>query len=155
MTARLDTIGLSRNDVMTLASIVEKEARVPEERPVIAGVYMNRLRQGMLLQADPTVQYALPAHQTRLLYRHLRVKSDYNTYIKKGLPPGPIASPGKPSIMAALYPAQVPYRFFVAFPDGHHEFRTDLKGHEQAKALARKAWDSLDLARRADTTRAK
>jgi UPF0755 protein len=139
-TARLDTIGLTRNDVLTLASIVEKEAKLPEERAVIAGVYMNRLRQGMLLQADPTVQYALPAHQTRLLYRHLRVKSDYNTYIKKGLPPGPIAAPGKASIVAALYPAQVPYRYFVAFPDGHHEFRTTVGQHEAIVREARKAW---------------
>ena len=139
-TARLDTIGLTRNDVLTLASIVEKEARLPQERPVIAGVYMNRLRQGMLLQADPTVQYALPAHQPRLLYRHLRVKSDYNTYIKKGLPPGPIAAPGKASIIAALYPAQVPYRYFVAFPDGHHEFRATAAQHEAIVREARKAW---------------
>jgi UPF0755 protein len=139
-TARLDTIGLARNDVMTLASIVEKEAKLPQERPVIAGVYMNRLRQGMLLQADPTVQYALPAHQTRLLFKHLKVKSDYNTYIRKGLPPGPIASPGKPSIVAALYPAQVPYRYFVAFPDGHHEFRTTIAQHEAIVKEARKAW---------------
>jgi UPF0755 protein len=139
-TARLDTIGLTRNDVMTLASIVEKEARLPEERPVIAGVYMNRLRVGMLLQADPTVQYALPSHQTRLLYKHLRVKSPYNTYMRKGLPPGPIASPGKPSILAALYPAQVPYKYFVAFPDGHHEFRTTQSQHEAAVRDARKAW---------------
>ena len=139
-TARLDTIGLARNDVMTLASIVEKEAKLPQERPVIAGVYMNRLRQGMLLQADPTVQYALPEHQTRLLFKHLKVKSDYNTYIRKGLPPGPIASPGKPSIVAALYPAQVPYRYFVAFPDGHHEFRATITQHEAIVKEARKAW---------------
>lgn len=139
-TARLDTIGLTRNDVLTLASIVEKEARLPPERPVIAGVYMNRLRQGMLLQADPTVQYALPAHQTRLLYKHLRVKSPYNTYMNKGLPPGPIASPGRASIEAALYPAQVPYRYFVAFPDGHHEFRATIAQHEAAVRESRKAW---------------
>lgn len=139
-TARLDTIGLNRNDVMTLASIVEAEARVPEERPVIAGVYMNRLRQGMLLQADPTVQYALPERQSRLLFKHLRVKSDYNTYIRKGLPPGPIASPGKPSIIAALYPAQVPYKYFVAFPDGHHEFRATQAQHDAIVRESRKAW---------------
>src|SRR3569832_995576 len=96
LTARLDIIGMSRHDVLTLASIVEKEAKLPQEREVIAGVYMNRLRDGMLLQADPTVQYALPEHQTRLLYKHLKVKSDYNTYIRPGLPPGPIASPGRP-----------------------------------------------------------
>ena len=154
-TARLDTIHLSRNDVLTLASIVEKEARLSEERPVIAAVYLNRMRDGVLLQADPTVQYALGKHVTRVLYKDLEVESPYNTYKHKGLPPGPIASPGKPSIEAALYPANVPYQYFVAFPDGHHEFRRDLKGHEQAKLAARKAWDSLDLARRTDSARIK
>jgi UPF0755 protein len=154
-TARLDTIHLSRNDIMALASIVEKEARLPEERPVIAAVYLNRLRTGMLLQADPTVQYALGKHVARVYYKDLEVDSPYNTYKHKGLPPGPIASPGRASIEAALYPANVPYVYFVAFPDGHHEFRGDLKGHEQAKAAARKAWDSVDVARRADSTRSK
>jgi UPF0755 protein len=101
---------------------------------------MNRLRAGMLLQADPTVQYVLPSHVTRLLYKDLRVKSKYNTYIHKGLPPGPIASPGAPSIIAALWPANVPYRFFVAFPDGHHEFRVTMAQHEQIVGEARKAW---------------
>jgi UPF0755 protein len=150
-TARLDTIGLSRHDILTLASIVEKEARLPQERPVIAAVYMNRLRQGMLLQADPTVQYALPEHQPRLLYRHLRVKSDYNTYIRKGLPPGPIASPGQPSIVAALYPAQVPYKYFVAFPDGHHEFRVTAAQHEAIVGEARRAWATYRRQRAADS----
>jgi UPF0755 protein len=156
-TARLDTIHLSRNDVMTLASLVEKEARVPEERPVIAAVYLNRLREGVLLQADPTVQYALGKHVARVLYKDLEVDSPYNTYKHKGLPPGPIASPGKPSIEAALYPANVPYKYFVAFPDGHHEFRKDLAAHELAVAQARRAWDSLDAAggRRGDTLRPK
>jgi UPF0755 protein len=154
-TARLDTLHLSRNDVMALASIVEKEARLPEERPVIAAVYLNRLKTGMLLQADPTVQYALGKHVTRVFYKDLEVDSPYNTYKHKGLPPGPIASPGRASIEAALYPANVPYVYFVAFPDGHHEFRADLKGHEQAKLEARKAWDSVDLARRIDSSRAK
>jgi len=142
-TARLDTIGMSQNDVMALASIVEKEARLPEERPVIAAVYMNRLRDHMLLQADPTVQYALGTHQSRVYYKDLEVESQYNTYKHPGLPPGPIASPGRASIIAALYPANVPYRYFVAFPDGHHEFRTDFAGHESARTLARRAWDSL------------
>lgn len=152
-TARLDTIGMSRHDVLTLASIVEKEARLAEERPVIAGVYMNRLRDGMLLQADPTVQYALPAHQTRLLYKHLRVKSPYNTYMNKGLPPGPIASPGRPSIVAALYPATVPYKYFVAFPDGHHEFRATVKQHEVAVRESRKAWAGYYRLHPPDTVR--
>jgi UPF0755 protein len=156
-TARLDTIHLSRNDVMTLASLVEKEARMPEERPVIAAVYLNRLREGVLLQADPTVQYALGKHVARVFYKDLEVDSPYNTYKHKGLPPGPIASPGKPSIEAALYPANVPYKYFVAFPDGHHEFRKDLAAHELAVAQARRAWDSVDAAggRRGDTPRPK
>ena len=153
--ARLDTLHLSRNDVMALASIVEKEAKLPEERPVIAAVYANRLRDGMPLQADPTVQYALGKHVARVLYKDLEVDSPYNTYKHAGLPPGPIASPGKPSIEAALYPANVPYEFFVAFPDGHHEFRRDLKGHEQAKLEARRAWDSVGVLRRVDSTRTK
>ena len=153
-TARLDTLGLSRHDALTLASIVEREARVPEERPVIAGVYLNRLRDGMLLQADPTVQYALPAHKTRLFYKDLRVKSPYNTYIHKGLPPGPIASPGVPSIVAALYPATVPYKYFVAFPDGHHEFRATMKQHDVAVKAARKAWAAYYLLHPADTATA-
>ena len=154
-TARLDTLHMSRNDVMALAAIVEKEARLPQERPVIAAVYANRLRHGMLLQADPTVQYALGKHVARVYYKDLEVESPYNTYKHKGLPPGPIASPGRPSIEAALYPANVPYTFFVAFPDGHHEFRRDLAGHEQAKLEARRAWDSVDVVRRPDGSRSK
>jgi UPF0755 protein len=154
-TARLDTLHMTRNDIMALASIVEKEARLPQERPVIAAVYLNRLRHGVLLQADPTVQYALGKHVARVYYKDLEVESPYNTYKHKGLPPGPIASPGRPSIEAALYPANVPYEFFVAFPDGHHEFRRDLAGHEQAKAEARKAWDSVDAVRRAESSRPK
>jgi UPF0755 protein len=154
-TERLDTLHLSRNDVMALASIVEKEARVPQERPVIAAVYLNRLKHGELLQADPTVQFALGKHVARVFYKDLEVDSPYNTYRHKGLPPGPIASPGRPSIEAALYPANVSYEYFVAFPDGHHEFRMDLAGHEKAKLEARKAWDSVDATHRTDTSRAK
>jgi UPF0755 protein len=145
--ARLDSISMSRHQVMTLASIVETEARLDTERPIIAAVYANRLRDGMLLEADPTVQYARGAHTSRVLYKDLDVESAYNTYRHPGLPPGPIASPGRASIMAALYPANVPYKFFVAYPDGHHEFRNDLAGHTMAKAAARKAWDSLDTRR--------
>jgi UPF0755 protein len=154
-TARLDTVHLSRNDVMALASIVEKEARLAAERPVIAAVYLNRLKRGMLLQADPTVQYALGKHVSRVFYKDLEIESAYNTYKHAGLPPGPIASPGRASIEAALYPAAVPYLYFVAFPDGHHEFRTTLADHEKAKLAARRAWDSVGVARRLDSARAK
>ena len=146
-TARLDTMLLTRNDVMALASIVETEARLGPERPLIAAVYANRLRTGMLLQADPTVQYALGKHVARVYYKDLEVNSPYNTYKYKGLPPGPIASPGRLSIEAALYPANVPFVYFVAFPDGHHEFRRDLAGHEQAKLAARKAWNLVEPAK--------
>jgi conserved hypothetical protein, YceG family len=154
-TARLDTIHMSRNEVMALAAIVEKEAKVAKERPVIAAVYLNRMHRGMLLQADPTVQYAMGHHVARVFYKDLEIDSPYNTYKHKGLPPGPIASPGRASIEAALYPADVPYEYFVAFPDGHHEFRTDLASHQKAKLEARKAWDSVAVARRADSARSK
>lgn len=135
---RLRELGLSRNDVVTLASIIEKEARLAEERPVISAVYHNRLRVGMPLQADPTVQYALGEHHERVLYRDLEVDSPYNTYRHNGLPPGPIASPGKASIEAALFPASVPYLYFVADSDGHHEFRTTFKEHRAATARIRR-----------------
>jgi UPF0755 protein len=123
---------INRNDLVTMASIVEREARVPEERPVIAAVYYNRLQKGMLLQADPTVQYALGHHVGRVLYKDLEVKSPYNTYIHKGLPPGPVAAPGVASLAAAANPANVPYLYFVASPDGHHEFRMTLQEHTSA-----------------------
>ena len=136
--ARLQALALNRHQAVTLASIVEREARLPEERPVIAAVYYNRLRKGMLLQADPTVQYALPQHTARVLYRDLEVDSPYNTYRNKGLPPGPIGSPGSPSLAAAVAPASVPYLYFVAHPDGHHEFRTTFAEHEVAVREARR-----------------
>lgn len=150
--AQLATRAMSRNDAMALASIVEKEARLPEERPVIAAVYLNRLKAGMLLQADPTVQYAIGHHVARVLYKDLTIDSPYNTYRYRGLPPGPIASPGKPSMVAAVSPAAVPYLFFVAYPDGHHEFTKNFAAHAKAVAAARHAWDSVAVLRR-DTLR--
>ncbi len=125
-------MAMSRNDVMALAAIIEKEARIPEERPVISAVYHNRLKIGMRLQADPTVQFALGRHVERVLYKDLEIDSRYNTYKHAGLPPGPIASPGAPSIEAAVFPANVPYLYFVAHPDGHHEFRTTFREHTEA-----------------------
>ena len=104
---RLQELAMNRNDIVTLASIIEKEAVLAEERPVISAVYHNRLKRRMPLQADPTVQYALGLHRDRLYYKDLRVNSPYNTYRYPGLPPGPIASPGRASIEAALYPARV------------------------------------------------
>lgn len=141
--ARLDTFALSRHELITLASIVEEEAKLPQERAIIAGVYWNRLRKGMLLQADPTVQYALPQYQARLLYKHLAVRSPYNTYKYRGLPPGPIAGPGEASIVATLYPSDVRFLYFVAYPDGHHEFRETAAEHEKAVMVARRAWNAV------------
>ena len=137
--ARLQAMAISRNDAMAMASIVEKEARKPEERPIISAVYWNRVRKGMKLQADPTVQFALPAHVERVFFKDLEVDSKYNTYRYAGLPPGPIASPGEASIVAALNPANVPYLYFVAHPDGHHEFRTTFAEHQRAIADVKRA----------------
>jgi UPF0755 protein len=137
--ARLQTLALRRHDALTLASIVEREAVRPQERPVIAAVYYNRLRKGMRLEADPTIQYALGRHTSRVLYRDLEIESPYNTYRRTGLPPGPIGSPGAPSIAAAVNPADVPYLYFVAMPDQHHEFRTTYPEHLAAVREARRA----------------
>lgn len=141
---RLDSLRLSERELVTLASIVEKEARVAEERPVIAGVYWNRLRRGMLLQADPTVQYALGEPKDRLLYRDIEAVADhpYNTYTQPGLPPGPIASPGGASLDAALSPADVPFLFFVARPDGSHVFTRTDREHVNAKNRIRAERDA-------------
>lgn len=129
----------TRHQAVTMAAIVEKEARVASERPTIAGVYWNRVARGMRLQADPTVQYALGEHVDRVLFKHLEVESPYNTYRVAGLPPGPIASPGAASLAAAVAPADVPYLFFVAHPDGHHEFRRTFAEHTEARRLVNRA----------------
>lgn len=137
--ARADSLGMSEREVVTLASIVEREARVPGERAIIAGVYVNRLDRGMRLQADPTVQYLLESPKERLLYRDIDSVSGspYNTYTHAGLPPGPIASPAAASLRAALAPADVPYLYFVARPDGSHVFSRTHEEHLAAKNRVR------------------
>ena len=127
-------LGLDEREIVTLASIVEKEVRWDDERSVVAGVYWNRLQRDMLLQADPTVQYALGEPRARLLYRDIDSVADhpYNTYTQQGLPPGPIASPGAASLRAALGPADHEYIFFVARNDGSHEFTRTLREHNNA-----------------------
>jgi UPF0755 protein len=131
--AALDSLGWSEREIVTLASIVQAEARWEDEMPLISAVFHNRLRRRMRLQADPTVQYALQARQGRLLYSHIESVADhpYNTYTHAGLPPGPIGSPGVAAIDAALHPAAVPYLYFVAREDGHHEFSSSLREHNQ------------------------
>lgn len=140
---RLAALSLSRHELVTLASIVEREARIADERPVIAGVYLNRLRIGMPLQADPTVQYARGEHTSRITYPDLAIDSPYNTYRYPGLPPGPIASPGGASLRASLNPAQVDFLYFAAFPDGRHEFRRTFDEHARVVRESRPAWDSV------------
>lgn len=133
--ARADSLGLTEREAVTLASLVEAEARVDRERPIIAAVYLNRLDRGMMLQADPTVQYALEEPVPRLLYAHIRRVADdpYNTYTHPGLPPGPIGSPGAASLRSVLRPADVPFLYFVARPDGTHVFSRTLREHNRAK----------------------
>lgn len=124
--------GLSRLEVMTLASIVYEETRKTDEMPRIAGVYVNRLRKGIPLQADPTVKYAMQDFGLRrILYRHLKYPSPYNTYINKGLPPSPICMPGINAIDAVLNFEQHDYIFFCARPtfDGYHNFARTLREH--------------------------
>jgi UPF0755 protein len=138
----LEARHLTRLQALTLASIVEGEARVDEERPVIAAVYLNRMRIGMPLQADPTVQYAIQlqtgARKPRLVFADYRTKSPYNTYLLPGLPPGPVGNPGRKSIEAVITPASVPYLYFVATGEGHHTFSRTYGEHLRAIARSRK-----------------
>jgi UPF0755 protein len=138
MARRARELGLSQHEVITLASMIEKEAQVDEERPLISAVYHNRLNEGMLLQCDPTVIYALGGKSTPLTKDDLLVDSPYNTYRHHGLPPGPISSPGRASILAALYPADVDYLYFVARGDGSHHFSRTSREHINAIRHIRK-----------------
>jgi UPF0755 protein len=123
--------GRPLHEIVTIASMIEREAEVEKDRPLIAGVIENRLRAGMALQIDATVLYALGYHKSRVLYRDLKVASPYNTYRNKGLPPGPIASPGLASLLAALRPAEHAYLFYVAAADGSHTFTRTLAEHNR------------------------
>ncbi len=127
--ARLDSLDLTRHELVTLASIIESEVRYDPDRPFISAVYHNRLRRGMRLEADPTVSYAYGRRLKRVWEKNLAVRSSYNTYLHAGLPPGPIAQPGRASLAAALYPANVPFLYFVAQSDGKHIFSTTYPEH--------------------------
>ena len=135
---RARELNMTEHEVVTLASIIEGEAIYDKERPTISGVYHNRLNRGMRLQADPTIQYIIEDGPRRLLNRDLRIDSPYNTYKNKGLPPGPINSPGAQSLKAALYPEENEYLFFVARGDGYHTFTTNEKDHNNAKKQLQK-----------------
>ena len=133
MEVQAEELGLSILEVITLASIIEGEAIYDSERSIISAVYHNRLKKGMKLQADPTIQYIIDDGPRRLLKDDLKIKSNYNTYLYKGLPPGPINNPGKESIIAALYPSVNEYLYFVAKGDGYHTFTKNEKDHNKAK----------------------
>ncbi len=132
MRARASELGLSEREVLTLASIIEKEAETDEERPLISAVFHNRLKKRMPLQADPTAVYGIKRSSERITMSDLKRKTHYNTYLIKGLPPGPIASPGIKSITSALYPADVAYIYFVSNNDGLHQFSVTADEHVKA-----------------------
>jgi UPF0755 protein len=142
--ARLERSAMTEAEVVTLASIIQAEARHVDEMRRISGVYHNRLQSGWLLQADPTVLYALGGYRERLLYAAIDSVQDhpYNTYASRGLPPGPIGSPGELAIEAALDPEEHDFMYFVAWPDGSHVFTSSLAAHNAAKENARRARES-------------
>lgn len=131
---RLEEVNLSLNEAITLASIVEREGKVDEERPLMSAVFHNRINQGMMLQSCATVQYILGERKENLTNEDTATPSPFNTYIHAGLPPAPIASPGEASLVAAVNPADVDYLFFVLTgDDGTHTFNKTYDGHLKAK----------------------
>lgn len=136
---RAQAQGLTLHEILTLASIIEKEAVEPDELPLISAVFWNRLKRRMPLQADPTVRYAAGKDGRALTRKDLKVDSPYNTYRRQGLPPAPIANPGKAAIIAALNPAKVNYLYFVSMDDRRHFFSSTLEQHNSAVARYRLA----------------
>ena len=129
---KVEASGMTMNEIITLASIVEKETGSAEERPVIASVFLNRLKKGMRLESDPTVIYGIADFNGNLTREDLNRPGPYNTYTEKGLPPGPIANPGIDSIRAVLYPSHTDFLFFVSKNDGTHCFSKTLSEHNRA-----------------------
>jgi UPF0755 protein len=128
---QLQVMNLSIRDWVILSSLVEKEAVEDADRPIIASVLMNRLAQDMPLQVDATIQYILGTPKAKLYNKDLQIPSPYNTYLNKGLPPGPIASPGHASLVAVLYPDKTNYLYYLAKPDGYHVFSQTFDEHLQ------------------------
>ncbi|MDI9587121.1 MAG: endolytic transglycosylase MltG [Acidobacteriota bacterium] len=128
----IERSGRSLHEIVTLAAIVEREAAADKERPLVARVFLNRIDIGMKLESCATVQYALGGHKARLLYEDLKVDSPYNTYIHRGLPPGPICSPGEASLLAALKPGETDALYFVSRNDGTHAFSRTFAEHQRA-----------------------
>jgi UPF0755 protein len=131
---QLQKLGMTRHQIITMASIIEGEVMVDSERVLVSSVYHNRLKRRWLLGADPTIQYIIPGPPRRLLDKDLEIDSPYNTYKYRGLPPGPINNPGKLSILAALYPANTRFMYFVATGDGGHHFSRTAAEHAYWKS---------------------
>lgn len=129
---RAKKLGFSVHDIVTLASIIEKETGASQERPVISSVFHNRLKKRMRLESDPTVIYGMADFNGNITKKDLRTHTPYNTYKIKGLPPGPIANPGREALKAALYPAETRFLYFVSKRDTTHKFSTNIKDHNQA-----------------------
>jgi len=129
---KIEQSGMTIEEVITLASIVEKETGRAEERPIIASVFLNRLKKRMRLETDPTVIYGIKDFSGNLTKKHLTQRTPYNTYVIRGLPPGPIANPGKEAIEAVLFPAKTDYLYFVSKNDGSHYFSKTLTEHNKA-----------------------
>ncbi len=130
--ARAQELKLTPHQVVTMASIIEKETGAPAERPLIASVIHNRLKKRMRLEVDPTVIYGIPDFDGNLTRKHLRTRTPYNTYVIRGLPPGPIASPGAKALEAALYPAKTDFLYFVSKKDTTHHFSSNIRDHNRA-----------------------
>ncbi|OPY90017.1 MAG: putative aminodeoxychorismate lyase [Syntrophus sp. PtaU1.Bin208] len=125
-------MGMTMNQFVTLASLIGKETGFSAEKPIIAAVFFNRLKKGMRLQSDPTAVYHLAPFEGKITRRHLLTPTPHNTYFIKGLPPSPIANPGKDSLLAAINPAKVEYLYFVSNGSGSHQFSTTLEAHNHA-----------------------
>ena len=138
---RMEERGLDLHQLLTIASLIEREVAIDEERPIVAGVIYNRLERGMMLQIDATVQYLFDEQLEIVEYRHLEIDDPYNTYERLGLPPGPIASVGLRSIEAALYPEETSYLFYVTKKDGsrEHYFAETFEEHQRNIELSRQA----------------
>ncbi len=131
--------GRSAHEIVTIASLIEREAKIADERPLISAVIANRLKKGMLLQIDATVQYALPEWKKQLTYKDLEVDSPYNTYKRPGLPPGPIGAPGRDCLKAAIFPAKVDYLYYVVIDEsGRHFFTSNYADFLRAKSRSPK-----------------
>ena len=143
---------LSPSEIVTLASIVEKETSLAEERPVIASVFLNRLKKRMRLESDPTVIYGLKDFDGNLRRKDLRTPNPYNTYTNYGPPPGPIANPGREALMAVINPAGTNYLYFVSKNDGSHYFSATLKEHNRAVARYQKRRRSMSGKKQVDRT---